>query len=59
MNRFSSGALLMYQLSPELSSVLLKYFKVFFKPIHRKGFGEEVPLRPPLADSSLGQGAAS
>jgi hypothetical protein len=32
VNRFSSGALLMYQLSPELSSVLRKYFKVFLKP---------------------------
>ncbi|MEG4855549.1 hypothetical protein QUB10_32305, partial [Microcoleus sp. B5-D4] len=26
LNRFPSGALLMYQLSPELSSVLRKYF---------------------------------
>jgi hypothetical protein len=32
VNRFSSGALLMYQLSPGLSSVLPKYFKVFLKP---------------------------
>jgi hypothetical protein len=32
VNRFSSGALLMYQLSPELSSVLPKYFKFFLKP---------------------------
>jgi hypothetical protein len=39
VNRFSSGALLMYQLSPELSSVLPKNFKVFFEAIHRKGFG--------------------
>jgi hypothetical protein len=39
VNRFSSGALLMYQLSPELSSFLPKYFKVFFEAIHRKGFG--------------------
>ena len=39
VNRFSSGALLMYQLSPGLSSVLRKYFKVFFEAIHRKGFG--------------------
>jgi len=49
----------MYQLSPELSSVLRKYFKVFFEAIHRKGFGYKAALRHPLADSSLGQGAAS
>ncbi len=59
MNRFSSGALLMYQLSPELSSVLRKDFKVFFEAIHRKGFDLSAPLEPPLADSSLGQGATS
>ena len=59
VNRFSSGALLMYQLSPELSSVLRKYFKVFFEAIHCKGFGLSALLGPPLADSSLGQGAAS
>ncbi len=38
VNRFSSGALLMYQLSPELSSVLRKYFDFFFEAIHSKGF---------------------
>jgi hypothetical protein len=59
VNRFSSGALLMYQLSPELSSVLGKYFKAFFEAIHRKGFDYKAPLRHPLADSSLGQRAAS
>ena len=57
MNRFSSGALLTYQLSPGLSSVLRKYFKVFFEAIHRQGFGYPPPLRHPLADSSLGLGA--
>jgi len=39
VNRFSSGALLMYQLSPGLSSVLRKYFQLFFEAIHRQGFG--------------------
>jgi hypothetical protein len=59
VNRFFYGALLMYQLSLGLSSVLRKNFKAFFEPIHRKGFGYKAPLRHPLADSSLGQGAAS
>jgi hypothetical protein len=59
VNRFSSGALLMYQLSPGLSSVLGKYFKVFFEPLLCKGFGQEALLRHPLGDSSLRQGAAS
>jgi hypothetical protein len=45
VNRFSSGALLMYQLSPELSSVLRKYFQLFLKPYtvrvlaRKHGFG--------------------
>jgi hypothetical protein len=48
----------MYQLSPGLSSLLRKYFKVFFEAIYRKGFGESALLRHLLADSSLGQGAS-
>ncbi|MEG4589956.1 hypothetical protein QUA54_32780, partial [Microcoleus sp. MOSTC5] len=59
VNRFSSGALLMYQLSPELSSVLRKYFKVFGEAIHSQGFGSYTALDHPLADSSLWLGAAS
>ena len=59
MNRFSSGALLMYQLSPELSSFLGKYFKVFLKPYTVRVSPSQHPRRHPLPDSSLGQGAAS
>jgi hypothetical protein len=52
VNRFSSGALLMYQLSPELSSVLLKYFKVFFNPytvrVSARKHGSGIRLLIPL-----------
>ena len=56
MNRFSSGALLMYQLSPELSSLLPKYFLYLFEAIHRKGSGYLLALVHPLADSSFNEG---
>ena len=56
MNRFSSGALLMYQLSPGLSSVLGNILKFFLKPYTLRVLASQHPSSIRSLNPLEGQG---